>query len=234
MIKSLKRCPTNHLVLLMLVVVAAAAPALQASAQNKDTKVRTDLVAVFKEQGVVGTFVVYDVLNDQTTLVNPDRASMRFIPASTFKVANSLIALETGAVKNENEIIPYGGQPQTIKAWERDMSLRDAIPISNVPIYQQIARRIGLDRYREWLARLDYGNRNVGTVVDQFWLRGPLKITAIEQAAFMARLSQQTLKAAKRWQLVVRDIIRLERNDAFTLYGKTGWEPRGRMVDGVG
>ncbi len=210
----------------MLAVATAVALAQQASAQNIDTRVRTDLETVFEEHGVVGTFVAFDVLRNQMTLVNAVRARMPFVPASTFKVANSLIALETGVVKDENEVVPYGGKPQPVKAWEQDMSLRDAIPISNVPVYQQIARRIGLDRYREWLARLDYGNRNVGTAVDQFWLRGPLKITAIEQTAFMARLAKQMLKAQKRTQLVVRDIIRLERNDTFALYGKTGWSQK--------
>jgi beta-lactamase class D len=62
------------------------------------------------------------------------RAERRMRPASTFKIVNSLIALETGAVKDENEIIPYGGKPQPIKAWEHDMSMRDAIRISNVAI----------------------------------------------------------------------------------------------------
>ncbi len=223
MIGALTPCLAKRLFLCLLIVFGAAALALQAGAENTDTRVRTDLATVFEEHGVVGTFVAYDVSGNQMTLVNADRARMRFVPASTFKVANSLIALETGVVKSENEIIPYGGEPQPVKTWEQDMSLRDAIPVSNVPVYQQIARRIGLDRYRKWLARLDYGNRNVGTVVDQFWLRGPLKITAIEQASFMGRLAQQALSAEKRTQLVVRDIIRFERNDAFAIYAKTGW-----------
>jgi len=69
------------------------------------------------------------------------------VPASTFKIANTIIALETGVVKDENEIIPYGGRP--FKHWEKDMSMREAIALSAVPIYQELARRIGLERYRE-------------------------------------------------------------------------------------
>jgi beta-lactamase class D len=184
---------------------------------------RGDLDAVFTENGVVGTFVLYDVASDHLTLVNARRAETRLIPASTFKIANTVIALETGVVKDENEIIPYGGKPQPFKQWEKDMSMREAIALSAVPIYQELARRIGLERYQTWLARLDFGNRQTGSVVDTFWLDGPLEISAIEEARFVARLAQQKLDATPRSQAIARDIIRLESRDDKVLYGKTGW-----------
>src|SRR5215475_11080663 len=86
---------------------------------------RADLEAVFAENGLAGTFVLYDVAADHLTLVDGKRAGRRFVPASTFKIANTIIALETGVVKDENEIIPYGGRP--FKHWEKDMSMREAI-----------------------------------------------------------------------------------------------------------
>ena len=184
---------------------------------------RADLEAVFAENGLAGTFVLYDVAADHLTLVDGKRAGRRFVPASTFKIANTVIALETGVVKDENEIIPYGGQPQPFKTWEKDMSMREAIALSAVPIYQELARRIGLERYREWLARLDFGNRQTGTIVDTFWLDGPLEISAVEEARFVARLAQQKLDASVRSQSIARDIIRLESRDGRVLYGKTGW-----------
>jgi beta-lactamase class D len=184
---------------------------------------RADLEAVFAENGLAGTFVLYDVAADHLTLVDGKRAGRRFVPASTFKIANTIIALETGVVKDENEIIPYGSQPQPFKTWEKDMSMREAIALSAVPIYQELARRIGLDRYREWLARLDFGNRQTGTIVDTFWLDGPLEISAVEEARFVARLAQQKLDASVRSQSIARDIIRLESCDGRVLYGKTGW-----------
>jgi beta-lactamase class D len=184
---------------------------------------RADLEAVFAENGVAGTFVLYDVATDHLTLINAKRAERRFVPASTFKIANTIIALEIGVVKDENEIIPYGGQPQPFKTWEKDMSMREAIALSAVPIYQELARRIGLERYREWLPRLDFGNRQTGTIVDTFWLDGPLEISAVEEARFVARLAQQKLDASIRSQSIARDIIRLESRDGKILYGKTGW-----------
>jgi beta-lactamase class D len=184
---------------------------------------RADLEAIFTENGVAGTFVLYDVAADHVTLINAERAQTRLVPASTFKIANTIIALETGVVQDENEIIPYGGRPQPFKTWEKDMSMREAIALSAVPIYQELARRIGLERYREWLARLDFGNRQTGTTVDTFWLDGPLEISAVEEARFAARLAQQKLDASIRSQSIARDIIRLEGGDGKVLYGKTGW-----------
>jgi beta-lactamase class D len=184
---------------------------------------RADLEAVFTENALAGTFVLYDVATDHLTLVNATRAQTRLVPASTFKIANTVIALETGVVKDENEIIPYGGKPQPFKQWEKDMSMREAIALSAVPIYQELARRIGLERYREWLARLDFGNRQTGEIVDTFWLDGPLEISAVEEARFVARLAQQKLDATTRSQSIARDIIRIESRDGKVLYGKTGW-----------
>lgn len=184
---------------------------------------RPDLDALFAEHGTQGTFVLFDVAADRMTVVNRARAEKRTVPASTFKIANSLIALETGAVKDEHEIIPYGGKPQLIKDWERDMGLRDAIRVSNVPVYQELARRVGRDRMQAMLDRLDYGNRAIGPVVDRFWLDGPLEISPVEQARFLAKLAKRQLPLSVRAQTVVRDIIRLDEAGGAILYGKTGW-----------
>lgn len=188
---------------------------------------RADLAAVFDENGIRGCFALYDVAIGRLVTVNGGRAATRMTPASTFKIANSLIALETGAVVSVDEVIPYDGRPQPFKTWEQDMGMRDAIRVSNVPFYQEIARRVGLVRYRDWLARLDYGSREVGPEVTTFWLREPLQISALEQVRFLAALAQGRLPASERSQAAVRDILRLETRGDATLYGKTGWRMAG-------
>lgn len=201
----------------------AASLALRVPARAGETVERADLMAVFQSQGVAGTFALYHPHTDGLTVVGARRAATRYVPASTFKITNSLVALETGVVQDENEVIPYGGKPQPFKAWEKDMPMREAIAASNVPIYQELARRIGIERYRLWLDRLDYGNRQTGTALERFWLDGPLAISAIEQARFVARLAQGKLPMSERSQAIVRDILRLEQGDGRTLHGKTGW-----------
>lgn len=193
------------------------------SAASTQAEIQSELEDVFKQANVQGTFVLLDVQAGKLTLVDADRAAKRFVTASTFKIANSLIALETSVIANENEIIPYGGNPQPFKAWEKDMGLREAIAVSNVPVYQELARRIGPKRYNEWLKRLDYGNKQTGTIVDRFWLDGPLEITAIEQARFVAKLAQGTLDISKRAQMIVREILRQDSSPGTQLFAKTGW-----------
>lgn len=202
-------------------IATALLPADRAAAGDVE---RADLAEIFTKHGAAGgTCAVFEPVADRTFLVDAKRAAVRFPPASTFKIANSLIALETGVVKSVDEIVPYGGKPQPNKAWERDMSLREAIAMSNVPIYQEIARRIGLERYRTWLEQLDYGNRESGSVVDRFWLDGPLVVSAIEQAQFLSRLALGALPVSPATHKAVRDILRNESKDGATLYAKTGW-----------
>ncbi|MEP6068452.1 MAG: class D beta-lactamase [Paracoccaceae bacterium] len=211
----------GHSRVLIAIAVVLAALGHQAAAQ--DRMVRSDLQAVFDQHNVTGTFVLIDPETDRYAVVNETRADRRMYPASTFKIANSLIALETGVVEDVEEIIPYGGRPQPIARWEQDMSMRDAIKVSNVPVYQEIARRIGLDGYAHWLNVLDYGNQQAGKDVETFWLKGPLKITPFEQVDFLALLATQTLALQMEHQLAVRDILRLGRRDQSVLFAKTGW-----------
>jgi beta-lactamase class D len=172
---------------------------------------------------VQGAFVLFDPAADRITVINRARAEKRFQPASTFKMLNSLIAIETRAVKDENEIVPYGGGPQPFPDWEKDMSLRDAMRVSSVPVYQEVARRIGLRRMRHWVQAVGYGNERVGEVVDRFWLHGPLAISTVEQARFAARLARRDLPFAPATMAKVRDILRIEKGADYELFAKTGW-----------
>lgn len=177
----------------------------------------------FTAQGVAGAFALLDAEADTILVWNEARAKQRFTPASTFKIANALIGLEVGAVKSVDEVLPFGGKPQRLKQWEQDMNLRDAIKASNVPIYQELARRIGLDRMRAAVRKLGYGNREIGGLVDRFWLDGPLAISAIEQIDFLHRMLTGKLSVNEETVRRVKEITLLEKTDIYALHGKTGW-----------
>lgn len=189
-----------------------------------DWKENNAIGKLFASADVVGTFVLFDVAANQFVGHDKARAEQRFIPASTFKIPNTLIGLSVGAVKSVDEILPYGGKPQPFKTWEKDMGLREAITLSNVAIYQELARRIGIEQMQEGVLKLGYGNKNIGTQVDTFWLRGPLQISAVEQTQFLAKLAHEALPFPREHQEKTREIILLEKNADYALYGKTGWE----------
>jgi beta-lactamase class D len=214
-------CRSFHIRFLFITICLLLAGTLYSLAQ--DTVIHDDKSDIFKEYKTKGTFVLFDVGRNALHLVNSARAHRPFIPASTFKIANSLIALETGIIKDEHEVIPYGGGRVFIQSWAEDMPLGRAFAISNVPVFQELARRIGLENYRAWLDKLDYGNADPGQDVETFWLRGPLEISAIDQVKFLAKLVTKQLPISERAQAIVADISFLDTKNGKTLHGKTGW-----------
>ena len=183
-----------------------------------------DIGTLFQNAGVEGTFDLYDTATGTLQGYNKDRAHTRLVPASTFKIPNTLIALSVKAVGSTDEIVPYGGKPQPFAVWEQDMAIREAIMVSNVPVYQEIARRIGNLNMQKYLTAFGYGNETIGESVDTFWLEGPLKISAIEQLVFLGKLVQGQLPVASSIVDLLRDIIEMDRGTDWILYGKTGWE----------
>ena len=92
-----------------------------------------------------------------------------------------------------DEVLPYGGKPQRFPQWEHDMSLREAFRLSAVPIYQTLARRIGLPKMTKSVSVIAYGNGQVGDTVDRFWFDGPLTISAIKQVQFLRQFALRRL-----------------------------------------
>ena len=179
--------------------------------------------AIFTENSVTGTFVLYHPEKNIFYGSNQKRAKTAYQPASTFKILNSLIAFETGVVKDETEILPYGGKPQPFKEWEHDMNIQEAIAVSNVPIYQGIARHIGLERMQLFIEKSNYGNQNIGQQIDNFWLVGPLKITAIEQTQFLQKLLQHDLPFSEGSIQHLKNIMPSEQSKQGKVFFKTGW-----------
>jgi len=155
------------------------------------------------------------------------------LPASTFKIPNSVIALETGVVGDpDKDIFRWDGVVRSIEAWNRDHTLRSAIAASAVPVYQEIARRIGADRMQKFVDLFGYGNRDIGGGIDQFWLTGNLRISPVQQIDFVDRLRRGTLPVSKRSQERQERIAgRRNRQAVAGLDGGVGRE--GQRPDGV-
>lgn len=216
--------PLRRLMLRVLCGLALLEPfPLAADDSPTNMQERDELAHLFADHGISGAFVLLDAVAGEYDVVNASFAAPRRIPASTFKIVNSLIALETGAVRDAEEIIPYGGGRTPVAAWAQNMSMREAIAISNVPVYQELARRIGLETYRQWLRDLGYGNADSGTDVETFWLKGPLQISPAEQTQLLARLAQGQLPFSPRNQAMVRDILLVEEEDGRQVFAKSGW-----------
>ncbi|MDM7954160.1 MAG: class D beta-lactamase [Cyanobium sp. CZS 25K] len=208
-----------------LLAVALLALPPSAAAAAEPWREEPAVAALFRQAGVEGTFVLLDGRRGELRGHNQSRAEQRFSPASTFKIANALIGLSLGAVRGVDEVIPYTGEANPfMREWLEPMGLRGAMKVSNVPLYQELARRIGLQRMREAIARLGYGNQQIGTNVTTFWLRGPLAISAVEQTRFLSALAHRTLPFPAQAQRQVAEITRVDSGPGWSLHAKTGWQ----------
>ena len=198
------------------------------NAAAADVATRPDWQRFFDAKGVRGTFVLFEPAKDRYLVLDESRARTRFIPASTFKIANALIGLEVGSISDENEVFHWDGKPKPFAAWERDQTLDSGMRASVVWMFQDVARRTGKERMREWLDRLDYGNKDIAGGIDLFWLQGGLRISAREQVDFLRRLAEGELPMTQRAQRLVRHALIVEKTPAHTLYAKTGTADSGR------
>jgi beta-lactamase class D len=129
------------------------------------------------------------------------RAKERFLPASTFKIFNSLAALESGVIKDQDEIIKWDSIPRGWEKWDMDHNLRSAIKYSAVWFYQELARRIGEEKMRSYINKTGYGNKNIEGGIDLFWLQGELKISAMEQIEFLKKFMPMNYLSQKdQWR----------------------------------
>jgi len=179
----------------------------------------------FKELGIEGSILIYDQNNKKIYEHNASRNATAFFPASTFKILNALIALETGVIKDDVAVLTWDGIQREIPAWNRDTNLRQAFKDSTVWFYQVLARRIGHERMQKFINQVGYGNRQIGRLqqIDKFWLEGPLQITPRQQIEFLQRLYRKDLPFSQHTLDLVQDIMIFERTPNYILRGKTGW-----------
>jgi len=187
------------------------------------SEIREDLAKHFTDEETVGTFVGYKVEDYLVIASDKNRSGEPMLPASTFKIPNSLIALETGVVEDpDKDVFKWDGVTRSIEAWNRDHTMRSAIAASAVPVYQEIARRIGQERMQKYVDLLEYGNRDIGGGIDQFWLTGNLRIDPVQQVDFVDRLRRGVLQISKRSQDLVRDILPVTKVGDATIRAKSG------------
>ena len=151
------------IILLVLSSVFICYAAEQANSITQDY-----IAGIFKQNNAIGTFVLYDLNADKYTIHNSSRADSAAIPASTFKIFNSLVILEEAVLKDENQILKWDGEKKFLNIWEQDHTLKSAIKYSVVWFYQECARQVGEKRMQFWIDSAGYGNQNIAGGIDRF------------------------------------------------------------------
>ncbi|BBM03649.1 class D beta-lactamase [Microbulbifer sp. GL-2] len=174
------------------------------------------------------TFVLKNERESRFTVVNENRADIRLSPFSTFKIPNTLIALDLGVVSSLEQELTYDHEKYPAQKWwptvwyEKPLPIRAAFQNSAVPIYQQIAFQVGAERMNQYLTKFNYGNMDISSGVDRFWLHGSLKISAREQVNFLHKLFSGQLPVSSDTLASFKQVMLVEETDSYKLYAKTG------------
>ena len=177
----------------------------------------------FKEAGFTGSFSLYDLNKKEYATTDRNDFVKGTSPASTFKVPNTFIALETNAVRDENELTKWDGTPKRLKIWEQDYELKNAYKNSAYWFYQEIAKRVGEEKYHTYLKKLDYGNQDISGGLTVFWLGSSLKISPKSQLEFLQKLQAETLPFSERTYRIGKEVMVEKKTDTYILSAKTGW-----------
>ena len=190
----------------------------------------------FTENKVTGCFGLYNNATNEFTFYNKKRfTDSSFLPASTFKIINSLIGLQTGVITNDSMVIKWDSVKRSVEAWNKDLSMYEAFRVSAVPYYQEVARRIGKERMEYWMDTVNYGAGSkdtafrISTAIDTFWLDNSLKITPDEELGLIKLLYFDQLPFFKTYQETVKKAMLFENTTVYRLAYKTGW---GRKENG--
>ena len=194
-----------------------------ASCTLNKAKINNDFKKYFDSAHVDGSFSLLNNQSGAITMYNMKLDTQRVLPASTFKIVNTLIGVETGKITDENMVIKWDGVQRPNPEWNKDLTLKEAFKVSSVPYFQEIARRIGKDTMQYWIDSLQYGNKNLSGPIDSFWLNNHLKISPDEQLGFMFKLYFDKLPFQKYAQQMVRNVMLQEENTLYKLSYKTGW-----------
>jgi len=178
--------------------------------------------AQFDRYGVTGCFILYDQQKEEFIKYNASRCDSGYIPASTFKIPHSIIALEEGLISDADQIIKWDGHEWPYQSWNQDQTLKTALQYSCVWVFSQFAEQVGIDKYYDYVRKFNYGNQDLTGPPTRFWLVGSFRISANQQIEFLRKFYNYELPVARRSIDIVKDIIVLERTDFYTLSGKPG------------
>lgn len=226
----------SKLFIIFFLFIACTNQPVQESVDKADaitTKENAVFQTILDNAKVEGTILIYDEQQDIYYTNSFDQIDSGRLPASTFKIPNSIIALETGVVADESTLFKWDGEPRRMAIWEKDMIFKEAFHRSCVPCYQDIARQVGTSRMTAYLKKLDYGNIVVDSSdIDRFWLVGESKVSPMEQIDFLKRLYYKELPITDRTYEIMKQMMVIEDTEDYTISGKTGWSIQNGINNG--
>jgi beta-lactamase class D len=217
------RSPNLSVFILILLVLGLNGCKEEKTVEEKTVEVGRDFGNFYRQYNVDGTFILYDQNKDKFYYHNQEQSGAKYRAASTFKIINSLIGLETGVIKDEYFVIQWDGVNREISSWNSDHDLKTAFKNSTVWYYQELARRVGGEQMKHWLDTVKYGNADTSGGIDKFWLSGGLRISPEQQIDFLRKLHDNELPFSQRSMDIVKSIMIAKDTLGYVVRAKTGW-----------
>jgi beta-lactamase class D len=191
-------------------------PLLFTACSTNNVTIDNSLGQVFDSAGVKGDFGLFDNGQGRFTIYDLSRFRDSLYPAAqTFDILESLIAFQTGVLKDGNAVALVADTPITYDRAMQDRSLTGDMA------YQRLADQIGIDSLKKWVDSLQYGNKAIRADSGHVQL-GNLKINSDQELGLMKKLYFDQLPFFRRPQQLVRDMMTREGNSNYKLVYNTG------------
>jgi len=184
------------------------------------------LADLFEQKDIKGTIVISSLNGERSFSHNDARRDSRFSTASTFKILNSMISLEEGVISGKESVLKWDGTLHEYQSWNSDQTLESAFKKSCVWCFQELARRVGPEKYRSYIEKMNYGKLKETFDATTFWLDGSLEISAKEQVDFLKGIYRRSFPFSQSSYDVLKDIMVVDESGSYTIRAKTGWAAR--------
>lgn len=191
-------------------------------------QIRPDFQQFFTNCSGQGSIAIYDQQDKQWILSDSTAVHHAALPASTFKIINLLIALETKTIADEHAIVKWPGSIDTLKYGYRpniykDISVKEAFEKSAGWAFIELASQIDRNVYQDYLTACHYGNAAVAESDPDFWNFGGLAISPMDQVNLLKNLYTGNLPFSQRNIDIVKQVMQSEQEGSYKIHAKTGW-----------
>jgi len=178
--------------------------------------------------------VVCTALADAATgkiLLSEGDCSSRVTPASTFKMAISLMGYDAGFLKDEHTPnLPWKeGYLDWREDWKQSTDPQRWMKLSVVWFSQQVTQTLGRKRVQHYVDVFDFGNRDISgdpgqnNSLTMSWINSSLKISPLEQIAFQRKIANRSLPVSVHaYDMTDKITLQEWRPDGWELHAKTG------------
>jgi len=163
-------------------------------------------------------------------LVQRGDCTQRVTPASTFKIAISLMGYDSGFLKDEHTpTLPFvKGYPDWRENWKHPTDPSKWMRDSVVWYSQQITRSLGKERFAAYTRQFGFGNADVSgdaktDGLTGAWLASSLRISPLEQLTFLSKVVNRQLGVSDYAYDMTARLTKYEEAPAqWDVHGKTG------------